>query len=111
MPPETSKLLWDMRNAAERILEFTNGRSYADYLADELLRSGVERKFEIIGEAMTRLIKVDIDVAHGISDHRKISRFRNALIHGYDSINDEISWGIVVNKLPVLLAELKELMK
>ena len=111
MPPETSKLVWDMRNAAERIIKFTEGKSYDDYLNDELLRSGVERKFEIIGEAMARLIKADRAVAEGITDYRKISGFRNALIHGYDSINEVISWGIVKNKLPNLLRELTDLLQ
>ena len=109
MPPDASKLLWDMRDAAERILKFTEGKSYGDYLADELLRSGVERKFEIIGEAMTRLVKSNPAVAQRITDYRKISGFRNALIHGYDSIDDETSWGIVRTKLPIFLRELKEL--
>lgn len=109
MPPETSKLLWDMLNAAEHILRFTEDKSFDDYLNDELMRSGVERKFEIIGEAMTRLIKADRAVAQGITDYRKISGFRNALIHGDDSINEVISWGIVKNKLPILLRELRKL--
>src|SRR5438128_268257 len=105
MPPEVSKLFWDMRDAAARIAKFTAGRTYEDYLSDDMLRSAVERQFEIIGEAMTRLIKADPDIAARISDYRKISGFRNALIHGYDSIDHEISWGIIQTKLAVLVRE------
>jgi uncharacterized protein with HEPN domain len=54
MPPETAKLLWDMLAAARRIEKFTLGKTFDDYRDDELLKSGVERQFEIIGEAMTR---------------------------------------------------------
>jgi hypothetical protein len=32
---------------------FVAGRTFADYDADEQLRSAVERKFEIMGEALT----------------------------------------------------------
>jgi uncharacterized protein with HEPN domain len=110
MPPETSKHLLDMKRAAERIGRFTAGKTFDDYLKDELLRSGVERQFEIIGEAMTRLVKQDRAVAERISDHRKIAGFRNALIHGYDSIDDETSWGIITLKLPVLDRELTALL-
>lgn len=106
MPHDTQKLLWDMREAAGRIQTFTAGKSLADYEADAMLRSAVERQFEIIGEAMTRLIKVDPTTAARITDHRKISGFRNALIHGYDSVDNVISWGIVQTKLPVLVTEL-----
>ena len=44
---QASKYLWDARRAAQRIVRFTTGRSYADYLTDEMLRSAVERQFEI----------------------------------------------------------------
>jgi uncharacterized protein with HEPN domain len=59
---------------------------------------------------MTRLIKRDRSVAQRISDHRKIAGFRNALIHGYDSIDDETSWGIITMKLGVLHSELDTLL-
>ncbi len=111
MPPETAKLLYDMQQAAARIGRFVGTKTYNDYLKDELLRSGIERQFEIIGEAMTRLIKRDPTVAARITDYRKIAGFRNALIHGYDSIDDQTSWGIITTKLPVLKQELDELMK
>jgi len=110
MPPETAKLLFDMRNAAERIGRFVDGKTFDDFQNDELLRSGVERQFEIIGEAMSRLVKLDPALAQQISEYRKISGFRNALIHGYDSIDDETTWNIVTAKLPILLGELSELL-
>lgn len=110
MPPEVKKILFDMQNAAERIARFTRGKQLVDYVADDLLRSAVERQFEIIGEAMTRLVKADRPTAERISEYRKIAGFRNALIHGYDSIDDETSWGIITLKLPILQTELKQLL-
>jgi uncharacterized protein with HEPN domain len=110
MPPEVAKLLFDMKRAAERIERFAAGKSYEDYVTDDLLRSGVERQFEIIGEAMTRLVKVDRTTAERITDYRKIAGFRNAMIHGYDHIDDTISWGVVTLKLPVLKHELDALL-
>jgi uncharacterized protein with HEPN domain len=110
MPPDTAKLLWDMLDAVRRIERFTDGKNYHDFVHDELLRSGVERQYEIIGEAMTRLIRQDAETAGMISDHRKISRFRSVLIHAYDQIDDSISWGIVQEKLPILRKELERLL-
>lgn len=58
------------------------GKTAADYASDDLLRSAIERLFEIIGKAMTRLIKTDRVTAELINDYRKIASFRNVLIHG-----------------------------
>lgn len=111
MPPEIAKLLYDMREAAERIARFAHNRSFDDYVNDEMLRSAIERQFEIIGEAMTRLIKRDRSTAEKITDYRKIAGFRNVLIHGYDAVDATTSWGIVINKLPVLRTELDTLLR
>jgi uncharacterized protein with HEPN domain len=90
--------------------QFTAGKNFADYQADALLRSAVERQFEIIGEAMTRLAKIDPEIAGRITDHRRIIAFRNILIHGYAEIDDRIVWGVLERNLPPLRAELDTLL-
>ena len=79
--------LWDAQTAADLILEFTRGRSLDDYLADAMLRSAVERQFEIIGEALNQLTKLAPTIARRIPDIRQIIDFRNVLIHGYTGID------------------------
>ena len=73
----------------------TAGKGWADYQDDVLLRSAVERQFEIIGEALNRLKKVDPGLLARISDYGRIIGFRNVLAHGYDIISDDIVWDIV----------------
>ena len=63
MHADTRKLLWDARQAAERIARFTDGKTFADYETDDYLRSAVERQFEIIGEAFSQLRRVDASTA------------------------------------------------
>jgi uncharacterized protein with HEPN domain len=63
---------------------------------------------EIIGEAMSRILKSNDSIL--ISNSRKIEDVRNRIIHGYDSVSDEIIWGIVMNYLPILQIEIEELL-
>ena len=99
--------LQDMRAAAARIQEFTAGKTLKEYNRDPLLRSAVERQFEILGEALTRLSKIKKDLAGLIPNQRKIIGFRNQLIHGYDTIKDAIVWDIVRKDLPILIQEIE----
>jgi uncharacterized protein with HEPN domain len=74
------------------------------------LRSAVERQFEIIGEALNQLSKIDPDTATAISEHRRIIAFRNILIHGYAEIDHRLVWGILEGKLPGLRKQVEALL-
>ena len=91
--------------AAELILQFTEEKTFQEYSDDALLRSGVERQFEIIGEALNRLAKIDPLAASQISEFPRIIAFRNILIHGYDVVEAHVVWDIVQGNLPVLHRE------
>jgi uncharacterized protein with HEPN domain len=94
--------LWDVQQAAAAITEFTAGLDAAGYRASPLIRSKVERQFEIIGEARNRLSKEAPELASRVPDVRKIIGFRNLLIHGYAVIDDGRVWEIVTTMLPSL---------
>jgi len=79
------------------------------YIADKMLRRAVEREFEIIGEAMSRIEKLDSTL--NISSKRQIISMRNRVIHGYDKIDNEIIWGTIVRYLPTLKIEIGDLLK
>ena len=71
-------------------------------------KRAVERNIEIIGEAMSRILKEDNYIE--ISNSRKIVDVRNRIIHGYDSVSDDVIWGIVIKNLPVLQKEVEVLL-
>ena len=111
MRPKTPKLLEDIRDAAAFIAELAQGRTLEDYKRDRMLRQAVERNFEIIGEAVSRLTRIDPDNAQRIGSHRQIVDFRNVLIHGYDLIDHRIVWGTSAEKIPALLTEVESLLR
>ena len=71
-------------------------------------KRAVERNIEIIGEAMNQILKENSEVE--ISKSRKIVDVRNRIIHGYDSVSDDVIWGIVIKNLPVLQREVEILL-
>lgn len=102
MRPESLKLLEDVRAAVAYILDKTRGKSLEDYLGDDLLGPAVERHFEIIGEALVRLRRLDPETLGRVPDHAQIIAFRNVLIHGYDAIDKRRVWDAIENSLPAL---------
>ncbi len=73
------------------------------------MRRAVEREIEIIGEAMTKTLKLDSNIP--IQNARQIVNTRNMVIHSYDAVDDNVIWGIVKRHLPLLKVEVLELLK
>src|SRR5579862_5746217 len=71
--------LWDVRQAADSIAAFVQGRSFADYAADLMLRSAVERQFEIAGEARNRLSRETPEIAAQLPDLRRAVAMRRSM--------------------------------
>ena len=110
MTVATKKLLLDVRDAGESILQHSAAKSFAEYSADRFFRRAVEREFEIIGEALNRIDRLDPPTAARISELRRIVDFRNRIIHGYDTVDDAVVWGIVEKHLPLLIKEVASLL-
>ena len=75
-----------------------------------MLRSAVERQFEIIGEAMTQLARIDEALASRVSHDQRIIAFRNILIHGYADVEDRLVWDVIETNLPTLRREIDALL-
>jgi len=110
MQPEIRKFLYDIRLACDALLTFAQDKTLEDYRADLLLRSGVERQLEIIGEALNQAHKVDPDIANMIKNFREIINLRNLIIHGYSDIEDDTVWGIFQKDVPELHKQVSNLL-
>lgn len=110
MPRDPRAYLFEVIEAAERIFEFTKGISVDSYLSNDLVRSGVERQFTIIGEAISQLSQHHPDTADKLTHRARIVAFRNILIHAYASIDDRIIWDLIQSGLALLRQEASNLL-
>ena len=102
MRRDTKAYLWDAREAIDASVLFTRDRTREDFQQDLMLRSAVERQFEIIGEALGQLARRDQPLAGQIPDLSQIVAFRNILVHGYATVDVDTVWRVVHESLPVL---------
>jgi len=102
-------LLLDMKEAAEKILKYTQGLSFEDFLADDKTIDAVVRNFEIIGEASLR-IDEDFRLENPQIEWRKLRGFRNRIVHDYFGIDYEIVWTILTQDLEELVFQLDQLL-
>lgn len=102
MAPEVAKRLLDAYSACGAITEFVRGFDADLFAGDRLVRSAVERQLEIIGEALGRAAREDARLAEAVPEIPRIIGLRNRLIHGYDSVDDQVVWDIVQTRVPTL---------
>ncbi|MAT54035.1 MAG: antitoxin [Saprospirales bacterium] len=110
MHEEINVWLEDIDRAIQEINSFLpQPLNFHDFKKDLKTKRAIERNIEIIGEAMSRILKIHPNIE--ISHSRKIVDTRNRIIHGYDSVSDDIIWLIAIRYLPVLKEEVKSLQK
>lgn len=101
--------LWDALESAVAIQKFTHGMDAATYALNDLVQAAVERKFEIIGESLNRLSKVDMELASRISNLAQIVAFRNQLAHGYASVRHQTVWKVIQDSIPGLIERVRSM--
>ncbi len=110
MDKEIKTWLFDIDSAISEIDGFfeEGKKIFENYRKDLKTKRAVERNLEIIGEAVRRILDKDSNIT--LTNARKIVDTRNRIIHGYDTISDDVIWGIIINHIPNLKNEVKELM-
>jgi uncharacterized protein with HEPN domain len=106
MDSEIKTWLFDVIQSITEIESYFQDRpkKFEEYSKDIKTKRAVERNIEIIGEAMSRILKKDPDFE--IENAQKIIGTRNRIAHGYDKISDDLIWSIVINHLPKLKTEI-----
>jgi uncharacterized protein with HEPN domain len=110
MEDDIKTWLSDIKQSIIEINDFLpDQKNFYQFQKDLKTKRAIERNVEIIGEAANRILKQRPEIQ--ITDIKKIIDTRNRIIHGYDSVSDEIIWSIVVKYLPILDKDVTELLK
>lgn len=110
MTKEELKYLIDIQMAIEELESFfPNEKKFENFNNNTLLRRGVERNFEIIGEAIKNYKNLNQQFA--ISHVKEIIGLRNIISHDYGSVDNSKLWAIFINHIPQLKTEINNLIE
>jgi uncharacterized protein with HEPN domain len=110
MNPRAANRLRDALDAARLARRFLDSMSLEAYSSDLLVQSAVERRLEIVGEALNAALRDAPELADAIPRIRRWVGMRNILIHAYPDINPELVWATVVQDVPALIAVLERIL-
>jgi uncharacterized protein with HEPN domain len=99
-----------MRDAANRAIEIAGALARENLTEDKVETLALTRLLEIIGEAARRVPEA-FRIGHPAIPWREITGTRDRLIHGYDRVDLDILWTIVREQLPLLVAQLNDVLR
>lgn len=107
--PRLLDYLTHILDAVARIQDYVAGLSREDFWIDQLVQDAVIRNLEVIGEASNRIASdhPGFATAHPELELSVAYRMRNALAHGYFSVNLDTAWDTITGDLPGLASAVR----
>lgn len=112
-PERIPDYIGHMAEALDRVLEYTQGMSEAEFLANRLVQDAVLRNLEVLGEAANNCVKNLPTVAekYPAIPFAQIYGLRNQLTHGYTTVDLEIVWNVIARRVPELQGQIAQVLK
>lgn len=101
--------LQHIRDSISLVIEYTKGGK-AEFMASQLVRDGVVRNFEIIGEAVKNLSPT-LTNAHPEIPWRRVAGMRDKAIHHYFGLDWNEVWNVVEVHIPQLQKTIEAMLK
>lgn len=94
-------------SAIGQIEKYSLGLDSNSFIENDMAQDAIIRQFEIIGEAARRIISTDPEFTkkYPAMELDAAYRMRNALAHGYETVNLRTVWDTIAQKLPTLKSE------
>ena len=102
--------LEDIENSCAKIVRYTERRSKADLLEDDIRMDAVLLNLYVIGEAVKKLPD-DLRGRHPEVAWREIAGMRDFIAHAYFALDHEIVWDAVKKDVPALLLSVKKVIE
>lgn len=102
--------LTDMCASAEKVLRYTRGLTFAEFIKDEKTFDAVLRNLEVIGEA-AKHVPQEVRKRYPQVEWHRIAGLRDVVIHEYFGLDEEILWDVVQNEVPVFLENVRRILK
>ena len=86
------------------------GLTKDEFMQDETLKRAFVRSLEIIGEA-TKNVSIELRQKYSHIDWRAMAGMRDRLIHKYFGVDYDLVWDVVINKVPTLQQEIRQIVQ
>lgn len=98
---EPERHLHDILESIDQINQFIGDMDFDAYQHDEKTKAAVERKIQVLTEALIRL-EAEWAAEYPEIDWKGYRGMGNFLRHSYHRVSDEIVWNTVKDDLPIL---------
>ena len=96
--------------AIERIKRYTLGKTFEDFIANDMMYYAVVKNIEILGEASNMLTE-EFRLNHPQTPWKQVSGMRNYIVHEYFQVDNNVVWDVITNDLPILEKQIREYLK
>jgi len=93
--------------AIERIRRYTKGKTFDDFIADDMMYYAVVKNIEIIGEA-SNMFTEEFRNAHPDTPWKLVNGMRNYIVHEYFQVDNNVVWDVITGDLPLLEKQIIE---
>ena len=95
-----------MLQAIERIGKYAKGKSFEDFVADDMMYYAIVKNIEILGEA-SNMLTSEFREKHPETPWKQVNGMRNYIVHEYFQVDNNIVWDVITNDLPLLERQVK----
>lgn len=90
-----------MLQAIERIKRYTRGKTFDDFITDDMMYYAVVKNIEILSEA-SNMLTDEFRSEHPQTPWKQVNGMRNYIVHEYFQVDNNVVWDVITNDLPLL---------